>query len=137
MKTFSCLAQKLMESGLLLKACGEGGLNNLGQQRITAVHDPEGNVDAVWYSISYLSSHSSLGDWVVAAGPMAMLVASVPALLLRYLVTGLMDSDLHDILKYQTLNDDQIQFLLYQILRGLKVSPWSLESTRFFVCSDS
>ena len=48
-----------------------------------------------------------------------------------------MDSDLHDILKYQTLNDDQIQFLLYQILRGLKVSPWSLESTSFFVCSDS
>ncbi|XP_076468687.1 mitogen-activated protein kinase 14B-like [Babylonia areolata] len=37
-----------------------------------------------------------------------------------YLVTGLMDSDLHEILKYQVLNDDQIQFLLYQILRGLK-----------------
>lgn len=37
-----------------------------------------------------------------------------------YLVTGLMDSDLHDILKHQTLHDDQIQFLLYQILRGLK-----------------
>lgn len=37
-----------------------------------------------------------------------------------YLVTGLMDSDLHEILKYQTLKDDQIQFLLYQILRGLK-----------------
>ena len=68
---------------------------------------------------------------------MAMLVTSVFALLLRYLVTGLMDSDLHDILKYQTLNDDQIQFLLYQILRGLKVSPWSLESTSFFVCIDS
>ncbi|KAL8611253.1 hypothetical protein ACOMHN_013684 [Nucella lapillus] len=37
-----------------------------------------------------------------------------------YLVTGLMDSDLHEILKCQVLNDDQIQFLLYQILRGLK-----------------
>lgn len=37
-----------------------------------------------------------------------------------YLVTGLMDSDLHEILKHQVLNDDQIQFLLYQLLRGLK-----------------
>lgn len=37
-----------------------------------------------------------------------------------YLVTGRMDSDLHEVLKNQTLNDEQIQFLLYQILRGLK-----------------
>lgn len=37
-----------------------------------------------------------------------------------YLVSPLMDADLHDILKCQTLKDEHIQFLLYQILRGLK-----------------
>ncbi|XP_012942328.1 mitogen-activated protein kinase 14 [Aplysia californica] len=37
-----------------------------------------------------------------------------------YLVTPLMDSDLHNVLKSQTLHDEQIKFLLYQILRGLK-----------------
>ena len=33
-----------------------------------------------------------------------------------------MDSDLHEILRYQKLSEEQIQFLLYQLLRGLKVS---------------
>ncbi|XP_059139443.1 mitogen-activated protein kinase 14-like, partial [Physella acuta] len=37
-----------------------------------------------------------------------------------YLVTPLMDTDLHDILKCQSLQDEHIKFLLYQILRGLK-----------------
>uniref|UniRef100_A0A0B7AIY3 mitogen-activated protein kinase n=1 Tax=Arion vulgaris TaxID=1028688 RepID=A0A0B7AIY3_9EUPU len=37
-----------------------------------------------------------------------------------YLVTQLMDTDLHDILKCQALQDDHIKFLLYQILRGIK-----------------
>ena len=33
----------------------------------------------------------------------------------------LMGADLSNILKIQRLNDDHIQFLVYQILRGLKV----------------
>ncbi|GFS17054.1 mitogen-activated protein kinase [Elysia marginata] len=37
-----------------------------------------------------------------------------------YLVMPLMDTDLHDVLKCQTLQDEHIKFLLYQILRGLK-----------------
>jgi p38 MAP kinase len=37
-----------------------------------------------------------------------------------YLVTHLMGSDLNNIIKTQKLSDDHIQFLVYQILRGLK-----------------
>ncbi|XP_074593788.1 mitogen-activated protein kinase 14-like [Brevipalpus obovatus] len=37
-----------------------------------------------------------------------------------YLVTHLMGADLNSIIKIQHLNDDQVQFLVYQILRGLK-----------------
>ncbi|KAK3785605.1 hypothetical protein RRG08_012706 [Elysia crispata] len=37
-----------------------------------------------------------------------------------YLVTTLMGADLNNILKTQTLTDDHVQFLIYQILRGLK-----------------
>ncbi|XP_047122580.1 mitogen-activated protein kinase 14 isoform X1 [Hydra vulgaris] len=37
-----------------------------------------------------------------------------------YLVTCLMDGDLKDIIKIQSLTDDHVQFLIYQILRGLK-----------------
>ena len=40
----------------------------------------------------------------------------------RYLVTHLMGADLNNIVKTQKLSDDHIQFLVYQILRGLKVS---------------
>jgi len=39
-----------------------------------------------------------------------------------YLVTQLMGSDLNNILKTQNLTDEHVQFLVYQILRGLKVS---------------
>lgn len=38
-----------------------------------------------------------------------------------YLVTQLMGSDLNNILRTQDLTDDHVQFLVYQILRGLKV----------------
>ena len=41
-------------------------------------------------------------------------------LLFRYLVTDLMGSDLHTILKYQQLSDGHVQWIVYQILRGLK-----------------
>ncbi|XP_063685552.1 uncharacterized protein LOC134819517 [Bolinopsis microptera] len=37
-----------------------------------------------------------------------------------YLVTDLMGSDLHTILKYQQLSDGHVQWIIYQILRGLK-----------------
>ncbi|NXT87816.1 MK11 kinase, partial [Anhinga rufa] len=39
----------------------------------------------------------------------------------RYLVTNLMGADLNNIVKCQKLTDDHIQFLIYQLLRGLKV----------------
>ncbi|CAD6999329.1 mitogen-activated protein kinase 14B [Ceratitis capitata] len=37
-----------------------------------------------------------------------------------YLVTHLMDADLNNIIRTQKLSDDHVQFLVYQILRGLK-----------------
>ncbi|XP_017113745.1 mitogen-activated protein kinase p38a [Drosophila elegans] len=37
-----------------------------------------------------------------------------------YLVTHLMDADLNNIIRMQHLSDDHVQFLVYQILRGLK-----------------
>jgi len=37
-----------------------------------------------------------------------------------YLVTHLMGADLNNIVKTQKLTDDHVQFLLYQILRGMK-----------------
>ncbi|KAK7793686.1 hypothetical protein R5R35_013162 [Gryllus longicercus] len=37
-----------------------------------------------------------------------------------YLVTHLMGADLHNIVRTQKLSDDHVQFLVYQILRGLK-----------------
>ena len=40
---------------------------------------------------------------------------------LRYLVTHLMGSDLNQIIKTQSLTDEHVQLLIYQILRGLKV----------------
>lgn len=44
-----------------------------------------------------------------------------------YLVSPLMGADLNNIIKTQRLSDDHVQFLVYQILRGMKVS----------VCNDS
>ncbi|XP_013366830.1 PREDICTED: mitogen-activated protein kinase 11 isoform X4 [Chinchilla lanigera] len=37
-----------------------------------------------------------------------------------YLVTTLMGADLNNIVKCQTLSDEHVQFLVYQLLRGLK-----------------
>lgn len=39
----------------------------------------------------------------------------------RYMVTELMGADLNSILRFQKLTDEHVQFLVYQILRGLKV----------------
>lgn len=37
-----------------------------------------------------------------------------------YLVTHLMGADLNNIVRTQKLSDEHVQFLVYQILRGLK-----------------
>ena len=37
-----------------------------------------------------------------------------------YFVTDLMGADLNSIIRTQKLSDDHVQFLVYQILRGLK-----------------
>lgn len=37
-----------------------------------------------------------------------------------YLVTHLMGADLNNIIRTQRLSDDHVQFLIYQVLRGLK-----------------
>ena len=45
-----------------------------------------------------------------------------------YMVTGLMETDLNKQLKRQHLTDEHVQFLVYEILRGLKVcveTRWS------------
>ncbi|XP_038407756.1 mitogen-activated protein kinase 14-like [Canis lupus familiaris] len=47
-----------------------------------------------------------------------------------YLVTHLMGADLNNIVKCQKLTDDHVQFLIYQILRGLKVYSSSFQSLR-------
>ena len=38
-----------------------------------------------------------------------------------YLVSQLMESDLSEVIRTQKLTDEHVQFLMYQILRGLKV----------------
>ena len=43
-----------------------------------------------------------------------------------YLVSQLMESDLSDVVRTQKLTDEHVQFLIYQILRGLKVCRFIL-----------
>lgn len=42
-----------------------------------------------------------------------------------YLVTQLMESDLSEVVRTQKLTDEHVQFLIYQILRGLKVKMYA------------
>jgi len=53
----------------------------------------------------------------MAASPCALSL-----LLSSYLVTNLMGADLNNIVKFQRLSDEHVQFLIYQLLRGLKVN---------------
>ncbi|XP_005732746.1 mitogen-activated protein kinase 14A [Pundamilia nyererei] len=53
-----------------------------------------------------------------------------------YLVTHLMGADLNNIVKCQKLTDDHVQFLIYQILRGLKKSVLGIMSVSFCVSVD-
>lgn len=41
-------------------------------------------------------------------------------------MTTLMGADLNNIVKCQALSDEHVQFLVYQLLRGLKVGRWAL-----------
>uniref|UniRef100_A0A6Q2YQY7 mitogen-activated protein kinase n=2 Tax=Esox lucius TaxID=8010 RepID=A0A6Q2YQY7_ESOLU len=63
--------------------------------------------------------HENVMKLVIAA----TVITWIPFLLVliyRYLVTHLMGADLNNIVKCQKLTDDHVQFLIYQILRGLK-----------------
>uniref|UniRef100_A0A8C0IPS3 mitogen-activated protein kinase n=1 Tax=Chelonoidis abingdonii TaxID=106734 RepID=A0A8C0IPS3_CHEAB len=53
-----------------------------------------------------------------------------------YLVTHLMGADLNNIVKCQKLTDDHVQFLIYQILRGLKVLALDLKPSNLAVNED-
>lgn len=46
-----------------------------------------------------------------------------------YLVTNLMGADLNNIVKFQRLSDEHVQFLIYQLLRGLKVILYKYSRT--------
>jgi hypothetical protein len=66
----------------------------------------------ILFSSLFTSTHTSVPDEV----------NFLFVYLYRYLVSPLMGADLNNIIKTQTLSDDHVQFLVYQILRGLKVS---------------
>jgi len=53
-------------------------------------------------------------------------------LMCSYMVTHLMGADLNNIVKTQRLSDDHVQFLVYQILRGLKVCTHYASSYTIF-----
>lgn len=52
----------------------------------------------------------------------------------RYFVTPLMMTDLSVVIRTQTLNNDHIRFLIYQIMRALKVSVLTPPDWRVCVC---
>lgn len=49
------------------------------------------------------------------------LPGSEPAPTRSYLVMPFMGTDLGKLMKHETLSEDRIQFLVYQMLKGLKV----------------
>lgn len=51
-------------------------------------------------------------------------------LLLSYLVMPFMGTDLGKLMKHEKLSDDRIQFLVYQMLKGLKVGVAGLRGGR-------
>jgi serine/threonine protein kinase len=63
----------------------------------------------------------------------------------RYMVTSLMGADLNNIIKTQKLSDDHVQFLVYQIIRGMKyvhsagiihrLVPYTLDSNPITHCT--
>lgn len=57
---------------------------------------------------------------VCCVGIFVLMVLNENLLLQIYLVTHLMGADLNNIIRTQRLTDEHVQFLVYQILRGLK-----------------
>ena len=51
----------------------------------------------------------------------------------RYLVMHRMGSDLNNIIRQQALSDEHVQFLVYQIMRGLKVGTHTVDREIFVV----
>lgn len=49
----------------------------------------------------------------------------VPSHLCSYLVMPFMGTDLGKLMKHQRLSEEKIQYLVYQILKGLKVINYS------------
>lgn len=54
-----------------------------------------------------------------------------------YLVTNLMGADLNNIVKFQRLSDEHVQFLIYQLLRGLKVITCTVTHLLYAILSAS
>lgn len=73
------------------------------------------------YEIYFLDKKHS--DCYVVYYPAAVACNLSPFYLFSYLVTNLMGADLNNIVKFQRLSDEHVQFLIYQLLRGLKVVP--------------
>ena len=68
----------------------------------------------------------------------SLIVYNLFSFLFSYLVMHLMGSDVNNILKQQALTDEHVQFLVYQILRGLKVTIYHIIGVILFsLCSMS
>ncbi|NWS28031.1 MK14 kinase, partial [Polioptila caerulea] len=76
--------------------------------------------------LKHMKHENVTSSWCPINHPDVFSVAHIPepshvfAFVPRYLVTHLMGADLNNIVKCQKLTDDHVQFLIYQILRGLK-----------------
>ena len=68
----------------------------------------------------YHSTEQSLGLIWILNIDLSLNNVLCTAFILRYMVTHLMGADLNNIIKTQKLSDDHVQFLVYQIIRGMK-----------------
>lgn len=118
---------------------------------------PSSNQFCYWSSQTILNASTSAGyrasgclytcnsaggiQWAVSlsslqiANAVSPVASCVFCCFCSYLVTNLMGADLNNIVKFQRLSDEHVQFLIYQLLRGLKVNPlkiiWPMEK---FIC---
>lgn len=85
---------------------------------ISATNDARGNM--LWYEITFLDNTLLL---IIRYNTLLTIIPCnlSPLYLFSYLVTNLMGADLNNIVKFQRLSDEHVQFLIYQLLRGLKV----------------
>lgn len=65
--------------------------------------------------------HGSIAMFSSITSPTPHSLAHTLSPFSSYLVTNLMGADLNNIVKFQRLSDEHVQFLIYQLLRGLKV----------------